>query len=152
MSNNTIAVISDFMVKEEAAAAATIYPGMLLEKTSAGAFQAHSTAGGRATALFALENDLYGKDISDAYSATDRVQAGHFQRGSVVRALIADGESIVIGDYLESNGDGYLREVDADASVGAVVTGSVIGYAEEAISGTSAGTAIADERFNIRVV
>ena len=64
---------------------------------------------------------------------------GVFERGAEVNALILNGEAIAVGDLLESGADGYLREVDADASAGDISVGSVIAQALEAcdMSGSS---------------
>jgi hypothetical protein len=95
-------------------------------------YQKHSTAGGSAMKLFALEN-YAGGDSDDNYAAGDQAQGLYAVPGSLINALIANGEDIAVADWLESNGDGALREVDADASFGAWVHSSVIGQAEEAI-------------------
>ncbi len=131
MSNNTIVVSGD-PVRREYKADAAITPGHLLERTSTGV-KVHATAGGRAAAIFALEDDLQGNGITTAYTIANRVQTGHFKSGDQAYALLANGESASVGDWLESAGSGELRVVDADASVGLVVTGSVIAFAEEAV-------------------
>lgn len=152
MANNTIALSPEPVVIQKAAAAA-ITPGMLIELTSADAFQAHSTAGGTAFPMFALEDELQGKAISVAYSAADLVTAGIFRKGDSVYGLLADGETAVIGSKLESNGDGYLRVVDADVSVGDIGVQSVIGIAREALdmSGSS-GADPSSQRIWITIV
>lgn len=137
MAIKTISVIGE-PVQQELLCDAAITPGHLCERTATGA-KVHATAGGSAAKLFALEDDLQGNEITDAYTAANQGQFGHFRPGDQVYALIADGENIAIGDWLESAGDGTLREVDADASVGDIVPNSVVAYAEEAcdMSGSS---------------
>lgn len=114
MGYNTIKIKKYLDIVEEYVAVAAITPGMLIELTSAGKVQAHSTAGGSALPMFALENDLEGEDILDNFAADDRVQCWIPTRGDIVYAIVADGEDIDIGDFLESNGDGMLREYNAD--------------------------------------
>ena len=69
----------------------------------------HATAGGVAVPMFALENELAGKAISDAYAAGDLVPVWVVQRGEQVYALLADGENASIGSLLMSAGNGTLK-------------------------------------------
>jgi hypothetical protein len=113
MAYNTIKLkkYTDIIIEMEAVAA--LYPGNLLEITSAGKVQKHSGAGKTAAALFALEDELQGKGIgvNGAYAAGDMVQVWHATPGEVVYARQADEETLVIGDYVESNGLGQVRKV-----------------------------------------
>ena len=152
MSIKTINVVGDPRRMERTAAAA-ITPGMLCEITSADKFQAHSTAGGSAYSLFALEDENRGKEIGDAYAADNVCLAAMFGPGDEVYALLANGETAVIGSKLESNGDGYLRVVDADVSVGDIGIGSIVAVALEALdmSGSS-GADPASQRIKILII
>jgi hypothetical protein len=152
MAYNTI-TLKGLPAREERAAEAAITPGFLIELTSSDTVQAHSTAGGSAATLFALEDENQGNEIGDAYSADDIVLFGVFAPGMEVYALLADGEDIAIGDLLESNGDGYLREVDADASAGTIGVQSIVGVALEALdmSGSS-GEDPSSQRLRILVI
>lgn len=111
MSYNTIKLKKYTDIIEAYEAASTLYPGNLLEITSAGKVQKHSGAGKTAPALFALEDELQGKGIADYYSAADKVQVWVATPGEVVYARLADEETVVIGDFVESNGAGQLRKV-----------------------------------------
>jgi len=137
MATKTITVSGD-PVRREYIAEGAVTPGHLCELVSTG-IKSHATAGGRAAAIFALEDDLQGNEIGTAYTDNNQVQTGHFKPGDRVYALLANGENASVGSWLESAGDGTLRVVDADSSVGLVVTGSVIGFATEAVdmSGSS---------------
>ncbi|HEQ98823.1 MAG TPA: hypothetical protein ENO22_05730 [candidate division Zixibacteria bacterium] len=152
MSYNTITIKGD-PVRIERAAAAAITPGFLIELTSADKFQAHSTAGGSAATIFALEDENQGKEISDAYSTSNEVLAAIFRPGEEAYALLADGENAAIGSKLESNGNGYLRVVDTDASAGDIGVQSVVGIALEALdmSGSS-GADPSSQRIRILVI
>jgi hypothetical protein len=111
MKRNTI-ILKDYLhVFEEYEAAAALSPGMLVELTTAGKIQKHSGAGRTALPMFPIEDALQGKTIRDAYAAGDKVRVWIPQRGDIVYGLLADEESVVIGDYVESNGLGYLRKV-----------------------------------------
>lgn len=118
MAKNTIKIKKYLDIIEERVAASAITPGMLIELTSADKVQPHSTASGNVTpVMWALEDELQGNGIADAYAADAPVQIWVTVPGEQVYALLADGESVVIGDKLASNGDGYLKKHDADSAV-----------------------------------
>lgn len=96
---------------EEYTANAAISPGMLIELMSTGYVRAHATEGGNALPMFAIENKLEGEGITDAYAAADKVQCWIPVRGDEVYAQIEDEQNIAIGDFLESNGAGYLQKI-----------------------------------------
>lgn len=146
---NTITLKGD-PARLERVAAAAITPGFLIEFTSADKLQAHSTAGGSAITMFALEDENQGNEITDAYAADDQCLAAIFGPGDEVYALLANGESAAIGNMLESNGDGYLRVVDADTSVGTIGVQSIVGVALEAVD--MSGSSGADPSGRIKVV
>ena len=111
MSYNTIKIKNYSNVFEEMEAAAAITPGMLVEQTPAAeTVRKHATSGGNAIPMFALEDALQGKGITDDYAAGDQVQVWIPGRGDQVYALIADEQNIAIGDPLESNGAGFLTK------------------------------------------
>ena len=112
MSYNTIKIKNYSNHFEEFSAYAAISPGMLVEQTpSAATIRKHATSGGNvAVVAFATEDALQGKGITDAYAAGDKVQVWYPQAGDIVYALIADEQSIAIGDELESNGAGFLTK------------------------------------------
>ena len=83
-------------------------PGHLLERESDGDVVVHNSAGELAYRWFALEDDLQGNDIDDAYAADERVQIIAAAPGAYINALLADGETAVIGSILVSAGDGTL--------------------------------------------
>lgn len=171
MAYNTIKLKKYSDVVNEYEAAAALYPGYLVELTSAGAVQAHSTAEGNVVPkMFALEDELQGKGIDDAYAAGDQVQVWCPTSGDEVYAVLADGQTAAIGSVLESAGDGTLQVHVADAdsadsfdSYGPLVTVTVrpeaiVGVALEAVdlsdsSGAEdSGTLDWDKRIKIRIV
>lgn len=148
-------------VFEEYVAVAEIYPGMLIELTSAGEVQAHSTSEGNALPMFAVEDELQGNGIDDAYAADDRVFCWIPNRGDQVQAILADGQSVSKGDFLESNGEGFLQKHEADTTSsagGTIVAQPIVGVALEAVdlsdsSATeSSGPLGYEKRINIRVI
>jgi hypothetical protein len=166
MAYNTIKIKKyvDIVVEKEANAAIT--PGMLIEEMSTGKVRAHASAEGNVLPMFALEDELQGNDIDDAYAADDRVQCWIPQRGEEVYAILADGYDIDIGDWLASNGDGYLREHTAEveswgvSEAGAVTVNplQIVAQALEAVdtSGSSgeesSGTLGYAKRIRVRIV
>ena len=113
MAYNTIKVKKYLDVVIEKEAAAALYPGHLLELTSSNTVQKHSSADTFAVPMFALEDELQGKGIGDAYAAGSKVQVWVAQRGEQVYAVLRDGESVAIGDELSSYGDGTLAKSES---------------------------------------
>lgn len=138
-SPKTIA-ISGEMHRKEGVTDEAVTPGHLLEFGGSNDLQKHSTAGGNAAAMFAMENDLVGDGISDAYAAGETVQYGIFQPGAIVYALLSSGENVAKGADLESNGDGTLQahSVSADSQP----VNAVICRAAEAVNASGGDTRI----------
>jgi hypothetical protein len=140
MARHTILIKDYSKVFEEYNAVAAITPGMLLEVTSASKVQAHSKAGQNALIMVATEDELQGKTIDDDYVADYPVQCWIPSRGDMVNMLLADGESVVIGDMLESKGDGTLRKaIDQTETTGSdtFYSNKIIGQALEAVDLTA---------------
>lgn len=98
-------------VREEYQAASNgLFPGKLIEKATSGKVQEHSTATGAAVAMFALEDELQGKTVDETYAADDQVMVWKPRSGDWVWAVLADGENVSIGDFLESDGAGNLQQ------------------------------------------
>ena len=102
---------------EELAAYAAITPGMLIEgRLGYDQVRPHSVPSGTVKpVIVALESELEGKGITDAYAAGEHVRVWHPEPGDMFYGLLADGESVVKWDKLASNGDGYLKKHDADS-------------------------------------
>ena len=139
MAYNTIKVKKYSDVIEEMVASAAITPGMLLIIESTGKVKAHNQADKDAFPIFALEDELQGKGIDDAYAANDPVQCWIPYRGDIVNAILADGENVAIGDPLTSDGYGRLKKhvTDVGASAAELVSIyplQIVGYAAEALN------------------
>ena len=117
-------------VLDEAVAAAAINPGNIVEKTSAGYYQKHSTEAGFGQVAVAVEDALQGNTVDDAYAAADLVQVHILSRGIRFQALLASGNKVVIGDGLVSDGAGRLETVAVAESDSTVK--QILAYAEEA--------------------
>jgi len=124
---STIVLKGEF-VRKEGEASAAITPGDLVEFGGANDLQVHSTAGGAARKAFALENDLVGEGIDDAYAAGDTVQYGVFYPGAEVYGRLAAAATCSIGDPLESDGNGRLQPSSTP------VTASVVAWALETVA------------------
>lgn len=136
---NTIKLKKYSDVIEELVAAEAITPGMLVEIDSNGEVRPHQAGGENALPMFALEDELQGNGINDEYSADDPVQVWIPYRGDQVNAILADEENVAIGDFLESNGDGYLRKHEAGTADVVEYPLAIVGVALEALdlSGSS---------------
>ncbi len=133
-------------------AVAGITPGHLLELTSANKVQAHSTEGGNAVAYFALEDELQGKGIDDAYIAADKVQVWVAGRGDEVYALLANGENVSPGDLLESAGDGTLKKHVAGSAGVVEYPLAIIAQALEAVDMSGSSGVDPSGRICVRIV
>ena len=136
-TENRIHLIGDFR-REEALAAAAISPGHLIEENSAGKFRVHSTEGGRASLLVAVEDALQGNTIDDDYAADDLVSANVELPGNEVQMYLAAGENVAIGAELISAGDGTLIANGSESS--GVTVAAIVAVAREAedLSGSGA--------------
>lgn len=144
--HRTITIMGD-PVRKEYVAGGTITPGMLIKLGSAGTVTAHNDASGNAQKLFALEDELQGKEISQNYSSADQVLCGVFGRGDEVNAILATSQTIVIGDLLESAGNGYLQKhsPDPEESEARKVQEGIVAMALEAVTTTTAVSRIRAE-------
>jgi hypothetical protein len=139
---NTIVGKGYVNIRDEKVANAAITPGMLVERMSTDKVKAHATAGGPVNALFAIENENEGEDIDDDYAATDIVKLWRPVPGEQVYAIVDDTtqDDIVIGDFLESAGDGRLRKITTNTSAGLnEFSNSIVGVALEAVDQAGAG-------------
>jgi hypothetical protein len=103
--------------------------------------------------MFALEDELQGNEITVVYAANNIAQYGIFSAGSEVYSILSDGETAVIGSFLESNGDGDLRVNTGDSASATANAESLVGIAREALdlSGSS-GADPASRRIRVEVI
>lgn len=132
-SNPEVISLKGEPIFKEGQASSAINPGYLVEFGGSKDLQAQGTAQENCRRAFALENDLLGKGIDDAYAANERVRYGSFHAGQEVYAkLPASAAAIVKGDALEATGDGTLRKLTSG--------GAIIAYALEAKDNSSGTT------------
>jgi hypothetical protein len=153
----TIFLEGENPITREKIANAAIIPGHLIELMSTDKVRVHANAAQNAIPMFAIEDDLQGNDITDAYAAAARVKFVYPRRGDVIYALLADGQTASIGDFLESAGDGTLQVHAADIAESAeaqtIYTMPIVAQAIEAVdmSGSS-GADPSTARIKVRVV
>lgn len=144
MANTIILRGRDLVIRKEGVTDEAVTPGHLLERGGSNDVQKHSVASGNAQKLFALENDLVGESITDAYATGETVQIAACPTGVEVYALLANGENASIGSALVSNGDGTLAVFTAyDTSDSAVSINptAIVGYALEALNNSTGSAA-----------
>jgi len=112
-----------------------IEPGMLVELNSDGTLDPHSTEGGRAERMVALEDGLQGNGVDTDYEDGDIVSVAIAAQHSEFNMIITGGESISIGEELISAGDGKLMARDNSSS--GVTVQETIARALEAFSATA---------------
>ena len=127
----------------ERLAGGVITPGHLIELNTSDAYIVHATAADNAQKIFALENVANAEGIADAYASGETVRGLYAKRGDGVYALLAASASaIVIGNALESAGDGTVRIITADAATDDTQRDAIVGYAAEAVDNSGGGTVV----------
>lgn len=153
----TIFLEGENPITREKIANAAITPGHLIELMSTDKVRVHANAAQNAIPMFALEDDHQGNGIDDAYAAAARVKFVYPTRGDVIYALLADGQTAAIGDFLESAGDGTLQvhaeDIAESAEAQTIYTMAIVAQAIEAVdmSGSS-GADPSTARIKVRVV
>jgi hypothetical protein len=128
-------------IQKERLAGGTIRPGHLLQLGSTNAVVVHAGAAKNAAKMFAKENEVIGKDIDTTYASGENVIYEVCHAGMEVYALVpASAAAIVIGDYLESNGDGTLKKQATDAATDDTQRVSTIAIALEAVDNSGGGS------------
>ena len=136
-SENQIQLKGDYRYDEKTAGGA-ISPGHLIEIDSAGDVVVHSTEGGRAARLFAVEDALQGNTLDDDYADDDLVPCHHEYPGSEIQAFLKSGENVSIGDELISAGDGTLIADGSESSGVTVADRIAIALEAKNLSGSGA--------------
>lgn len=122
IAHNTIKLKKYSDVIEEHKAGGTIYPGMLLIMSAEDTVVAHNDNDpGAFTPMVALEDELQGKGIDDAYVTADQVQCWIPYRGDWVYAIAVDGTNYTVGSFVASNGDGYVKTYSSGVPFGVVM-------------------------------
>jgi hypothetical protein len=91
----------------------------------------------------ALEQDEQNLGIDDNYAAGDLVKVAALGPGCTFYGLIPSGQDIAVCDYLQSNGDGNLKEATAVTAAANVARYQSL---------TNAGAVVALTRVKVQVV
>lgn len=141
---NTIFLAGMPFLPQETNSAEAITPGHLVEFVptggNTGLLRKHATAGGMATAMFALEVPTPTRITTPAnlapidvpYQVGETVHWVMAQRCELLAFVPASAAAIVKGDPLVSNGDGTLRKASG--------TETVVAIAAEAVNNSAGGT------------
>lgn len=114
-------------------AAETILPGHLVLENASGEWINHNAASKGGDYRIANMNIIEQKSATTALTAGDDATAFVPRPGEVYNVVVADGETIAIGDPLVSNGDGTVKEGTTDGF------DDILFYAREAVT-TSGST------------
>jgi len=90
-------------------AGAIITPGCLVERNVNGDLIPHQFAGGPAQRMLALSSSQPYKNYSIGETVTYKV----CRSGDQMYGFLADGENVIIGDYLCSAGNGVFKKVSS---------------------------------------
>lgn len=124
---------------QEAIANAAIRPGDLIEFLSTGKVQKHATASGVASAQFAREQEWVGKGIDTDYASSDQVAYWIGEKGDRFYAWLKNGENVVIGDFLESGGNGSLQKSTHAVTNATTAAAVPLARALEAVNNSGGG-------------
>ncbi len=139
---DTIQIKGETWVTHEADAAVILTPGEFVIFDANGDFAL--PAAGDLSKLIVIEDDIQGQEITDDYAASDRVRAVFPQPGSVVQAILTDGQNVPLGRELE---------VDANGTLITIGSNQPIAVAMEAIDASdSAATAVASRRIEVMIL
>jgi len=132
MASNRIHSKGTFRHDEFKAAAAGIYPGMLLYMNSSGEVLQHASKGGDLgdEVMIAEEDALQGNTVDTVYADDSIVSVIFPNKGSTVRMRLAENQVVSIGEKVCSAGNGYIRSAPDLDSPSELL--NVIGVCEEA--------------------
>jgi len=122
---------------EEYLAAGVIKPGHLIRVQLNGFVIPHDFERGQAERMFALEDALQGRGIETAYASGERVFCYLAVPGEQIYAWLAFGQSVQIGDFLASDGNGNLAAIAE--SGGATFQRDSVAVAMEAVDNNDSG-------------
>lgn len=139
---NIIARTYGDIVRETRLMAEQVYPGQLVMINSNDKFAKHNVAGGPVLPIV-LDFDFgQGQDVDEAIASGERGFGFVPRRGEQAYVLLDHDENISIGDFLQSNGDGFFSaRVTTEESSGANLGGVALCQAAEAVNVTDSSGA-----------
>lgn len=119
MGTRVVVIGADKPVYNEATAVGAITPGMLVDRASATTVEANSIAGLTRVEV-AVENDIFGGGIDNAYVAGQTVISQILLPGSEFMGLVAaaDITAIVFDDFVTAAAGGYITKGTAANAIG----------------------------------
>lgn len=120
MAKQTIKIKSYTDIQEEYTATEAITPGMLVELASATTVQKMDDTA-VVLPMVAVEDELQGNPITTNYSASNPVQCWIPRSGDKALLWLADGQSVTIGDFVESAGGGLVNKYTSNQAIGQVL-------------------------------
>lgn len=109
---NTVFLGGDRVQIGDLAASETIRPGHLVDRfNNAGIhrWRKHATASIAVAKAVATEQAMLNQGVDDDYAAGDLMEVSILSPGASAWMFIASGQTIVVGNKLESAGDGTLK-------------------------------------------
>ena len=122
----------------EGKAVAAIAPGTFLKRTAAG-LDVNDIAAIIFGEQFIIadKDQMRSKSVDDAWTINENMVAIAPRSGEFVNALVATGQTLVVGSPLARNGAGLLKLAVTPATVGAT-SEEIVAYSDEAL--TTSGT------------
>ncbi len=127
MAIRNIILRGDPNITEEFKAAEAITPGHLLDFDGSGDLIKHAGAGLSHGGLIALERSEEGRTVTSAYAVGEFVKVAYMRQGDVYAMIGLSGENLEPGDFVDSDGAGRVKEVDASAATADTARGSRVG-------------------------
>ena len=141
--NTIIQSLAKGVFDESLKAAATLYPGHVVEVASSTTCQKNGTAASNAIPCVAVEMRELNKGTTDAYAQNDRVRRYFPRRGEqVFLRVAAAATAITFGAFLETSNDGTVMILGSDAATDQTQRISVIAQALEAVDNSGGGTEV----------
>src|ERR1700753_1701589 len=103
-------------IENSQVASTTIVPGMIVETSAVSGvpkWRPHSDPTRQITAAVALSQVMENKGVDFPYSTGDLVQVWYLEPGDIFWASVPSGQTVTAGDFLQSNGDGWLKAATA---------------------------------------
>ena len=152
VTTNSIIVKEHNPVRLEVKASEILSPGHLLERTStADDVKKNDATGLAGGVMVALENELEGQSISDAYANNDIVQAAVLHSGDRFVGRLANGQNASIGDKLTGAANGEVTAFLPDSS-GITLEGRALFSAIEAVNMSDSSGADPDGLIVLEVI
>ena len=118
LSERDQVILDDTLACSEA-----VTPGMLVEMASDSGtlkWKKNAAAADVQIKCVALNAPYLNDGIETDYATDDRIPVAFLRPGCVFYGIIPSGQDIAVGDDLQSNGDGKMKEATADTAAASV--------------------------------